>query len=46
MPEYPDVTVYIDCLLPRIVGQPLTHIRLKSPFLLRSFDPPLREAEG
>jgi formamidopyrimidine-DNA glycosylase len=46
MPELPDVVVYLDCLQPRIVGQTLQKIRLISPFLLRSVQPPLREAEG
>jgi formamidopyrimidine-DNA glycosylase len=46
MPEYPDVTVYIDCLRPRVVGQVLQRIRLASPFLLRTAVPPIEEAEG
>jgi formamidopyrimidine-DNA glycosylase len=46
MPELPDIVVYIDCLRPRVVGQPLEKLRLHNPFLLRSFDPPIREAEG
>jgi formamidopyrimidine-DNA glycosylase len=46
MPELPDVVVYIESLVPRIVGQPLRRIRLASPFLVRSVDPPLRVAEG
>ena len=46
MPELPDVTVYVESLAARIVGQPLLHVRLRSPFLLRSVDPPLREVEG
>lgn len=46
MPELPDITVYIEALTRTIVGQPLEHIRLKSPFLLRSVDPPIAEAEG
>ncbi|MFN8642349.1 MAG: DNA-formamidopyrimidine glycosylase family protein [Candidatus Binatia bacterium] len=40
MPELPDVTLYIETLTPRIVGQPLEGIRLASPFVLRSVDPP------
>lgn len=40
MPELPDVTVYIETLTPRVVGQPLEGIRLASPFVLRSVDPP------
>ena len=40
MPELPDVTIYLETLAPRIVGQPLEGIRLASPFVLRSVDPP------
>ncbi len=36
MPELPDVEVYVECLRRRFVGQPLTALRIKSPFLLRS----------
>ena len=46
MPELPDVTVYIECLERRIVGQALEHARVQSPFLLRTFDPPLFSVEG
>ncbi len=46
MPELPDVVVYLEALAPRLIGQPLRAIRLRSPFLLRSVDPPIREAEG
>lgn len=46
MPELPDVVAYIEALKPRIVGRELQRIRLASPFLLRSVDPPLGEAEG
>jgi formamidopyrimidine-DNA glycosylase len=41
VPELPDVVVYIEALERRIVGARLTRVRLASPFLLRSFDPPL-----
>jgi formamidopyrimidine-DNA glycosylase len=44
MPELPDVTVYIEALERRIVGQRLQRIRLGSPFLLRSVEPPITEA--
>ena len=40
MPEYPDLTVYIEALSRRVLGQHLEHIRLASPFVLRSVDPP------
>src|SRR5947207_4760 len=46
MPELPDVVVYLECLHPRVVGQPLEKVRLASPFLLRSVEPPLESAEG
>jgi formamidopyrimidine-DNA glycosylase len=46
MPELPDVTIYIDALRPRVVGQPLQRIRLSSPFLVRSVDPPIATGEG
>lgn len=46
MPELPDVVVYLESLRPRIMGQELRAIRLRNPFLLRSVDPPLRQAEG
>jgi len=46
MPELPDITAYISALEKRIVGQRLERIRLSSPFLLRTVEPPLAGAEG
>ncbi|HVO93444.1 MAG TPA: DNA-formamidopyrimidine glycosylase family protein [Terriglobales bacterium] len=46
MPEYPDVTVYIEALSERVLNQPIQKIRIGSPFVLRSFDPPIGAAEG
>jgi formamidopyrimidine-DNA glycosylase len=46
LPELPDIVVYIEALEKRILGQTLEHIRLASPFLLRTADPSLRNAEG
>ena len=46
MPEYPDIIVYIERLRPRIQGQVLERIRLASPFLLRTVEPPIGEVEG
>ena len=46
MPELPDIVVYIEALEKRILGQRLEHVRIASPFLLRSVDPPLRSVEG
>ena len=41
MPELPDVTVYCEALESRVVGQRLQRVVLNSPFVLRSYDPPL-----
>jgi formamidopyrimidine-DNA glycosylase len=46
MPELPDVTVYMEALTERILNQPILKIRIGSPFVLRSFDPPISAAEG
>ena len=46
MPELPDIVVYIERLQDRVLDQRLEKIRLASPFLVRSFDPPIQEAEG
>src|SRR5881392_782184 len=46
MPELPDITVYIEALTTRVVGQPLERVRIAKPFLLRSVDPPLSGANG
>jgi len=46
MPEIPDLTVYLDFLQTHIVGEMLEHVRLASPFVLRTADPPLKSAEG
>jgi formamidopyrimidine-DNA glycosylase len=46
MPELPDVSVYVEALERRLVGQPLVNLRLTSPFVLRTFDPPPAALEG
>ena len=46
MPELPDILAYIDALESRILGQPLERVRLASPFLLRTIDPPVRDVQG
>jgi formamidopyrimidine-DNA glycosylase len=46
MPELPDIAAYIAALESRIVGQPLQRLRLASPFLLRTADPPVSAIEG
>ncbi|HEY1694860.1 MAG TPA: DNA-formamidopyrimidine glycosylase family protein [Polyangiaceae bacterium] len=46
MPELPDVELYVEHVRRRVLGEPLEHVRVASPFLVRSFDPPIRAAEG
>jgi len=46
LPELPDITVYVEALRQRIVGQPIDEVRLKTPFLLRTVDPPLTDLIG
>src|SRR5580658_4962501 len=46
MPELPDITVYIEALEKRILGQTLEAVRIVSPFLLRTATPPLADASG
>ena len=46
MPELPDITVYIEALESRVIGQTLDRIRIPKPFLLRSVDPPISAAQG
>ena len=46
MPELPDIAAYLTALAPRIIGHPLQRIRMASPFLLRTAQPPLTDAEG
>ncbi len=46
MPELPDIVVYLDALERRVLRQPIEKIRVASPFLVRTFDPPLEAAEG
>lgn len=46
MPELPDITAYIAALDERVKGHTLEKVRLNSPFLLRSINPPLRAVEG
>jgi formamidopyrimidine-DNA glycosylase len=45
MPELPDVTIYLEALAERVLQQPIQKVRIASPFVLRSFDPPINEAE-
>ncbi len=46
MPELPDITVYLEQLEARVLHRRLDQVRLHSPFLLRSVDPPLGETHG
>lgn len=46
MPELPDVTVYVEHVASRTVGHALERVRLASPFVLRTADPPIAEAYG
>ena len=46
MPELPDITIYIEHIVRRCAGHPLLGIRLASPFLLRTVDPPLDAFRG
>ena len=46
MPELPDVDLYVHALRARIVGQTIRAVRLSTPFLLRSVEPPLATAAG
>jgi formamidopyrimidine-DNA glycosylase len=46
VPELPDITVYVEALRQRVIGAALEDVRLQTPFLLRSVDPPLSELTG
>ena len=46
MPELPDVTVYVERIAALAIGRVLRRVRIASPFLLRSVDPPVSAAEG
>ena len=46
MPELPDVTVYVEALRSRIEGQVLRDLKISSPFVLRSVEPPISAAAG
>jgi len=46
VPELPDITAYIEALDPRVVHQPIQAVRLASPFVLRTFHPPISAAIG
>jgi formamidopyrimidine-DNA glycosylase len=46
MPELPEITVYVEALERFVVGEPLELVRVRSPSLLRSYDPPLSAVHG
>src|SRR4051794_23887955 len=46
MPELPDIELYLGALRERIVGRTLQRLRIVSPFVLRTFEPPVEAVEG
>jgi formamidopyrimidine-DNA glycosylase len=46
MPELPDVQVYVERLVARVVGQPLERVTIAKPFVVRTVDPPIADAVG
>ena len=46
MPELPDVVVYVERLVARFGGQPVENLRVKSPFVIRTFEPPAPAVVG
>ena len=46
MPELPEIVAYLDALESRVLGQTLERIRIRTPSLLKTFDPPVSELEG
>jgi formamidopyrimidine-DNA glycosylase len=46
MPELPDVVVYLEALVPRVLWQPLERFRIGNPFLVRTIEPPPSDFEG
>ena len=46
MPELPDITIYVEALRRHVVGAEVVDVRLRSPFLVRTFDPPIDAIAG
>src|SRR5262245_45498870 len=46
MPELPDITVYIEALEARIIGQAVQDVKIENPFVLRSVQPPIQKIVG
>lgn len=46
MPELPEVNLYLHALRPRVVGETIERLRIRSPSLLKTWDPPVSEVHG
>ena len=46
MPELPDITIYLEALEQRVLGQRMEHLRIGSPFVLRTALPPIQSLIG
>jgi formamidopyrimidine-DNA glycosylase len=46
VPELPDVVLYVEALASRLVGRRLEGVKIHSPFVLRSVDPPIESITG
>ncbi len=46
MPELPDISVYLDCLAPRTLGEPLERLVIRNPFVLRTVSPSPADLAG
>ena len=46
MPELPDIVVYIEALEERVLGEKVETVRVASPSVLRTYDPPYSAPEG
>ncbi|HEX2021416.1 MAG TPA: DNA-formamidopyrimidine glycosylase family protein [Candidatus Thermoplasmatota archaeon] len=46
MPELPDVTVYVEALRERVLNRRVERVRVVSPFVVRTYDPPVAEVAG
>src|SRR5262245_1137590 len=46
MPEIPDLTIYLETIGARTIGETLEHVRIASPFLVRTVTPPIRAVEN
>ncbi len=46
MPELPDIELYLHALRPRLLDQVITGVRMATPFLVRTIDPPVTAMTG